>query len=313
MPPTSLESVFSLYKEIPVNEPVLVLAISPDKKTILTEGRTARSTIMQLWSTETGAFLNTFHGNGYMVTKAVFSPDGKIILSGLSDGTVQLWDVESGVRLKRFKKDISSISSVAFSPNGKIILTGSYDAKARLWDIESDKELKIFEEPDSVLSVAFSPDGTKALTGTWDNAARLRDVESGNILKEFKGHTGPIASVAFSSDGKTIFTASKDKTIRSWNAETGKQLTVLELETPGEVFQIELSLDGKTVLVNLMEESGNFYVYDLPTSKKIATLDLIFGALLSPDGSTIIGTKRMKVKGKINDYNEKIIVVYKRQ
>src|SRR3712207_7092751 len=49
---------------------------------------------------------------------AVFSPDGRTVLSGSGDETMILWDIATGLPLKRFEGHTSAIHGVAFSPDG---------------------------------------------------------------------------------------------------------------------------------------------------------------------------------------------------
>ncbi|MBR5849225.1 MAG: TIR domain-containing protein, partial [Bacteroidaceae bacterium] len=65
------------------------------------------------------------HTNG--VTSAVFSPDGKYIVSASYDNTIRLWDVSTGDSIRTFKGHTSGVNSVVFSPDGKYIVSASYD------------------------------------------------------------------------------------------------------------------------------------------------------------------------------------------
>ncbi len=51
---------------------------------------------MKLWDADTGQLLRTFAGHSGEVTSVAFSPDGKQLFSGGSDGTRKLWDVATG-------------------------------------------------------------------------------------------------------------------------------------------------------------------------------------------------------------------------
>ena len=66
-------------------------------------------------------------------TSIVFSPDGKILVSGSYDATIRLWDIATGEQLHTLEGHTYSITSVAVSPNGSIIASGSFDGTVLLW------------------------------------------------------------------------------------------------------------------------------------------------------------------------------------
>jgi hypothetical protein len=66
------------------------------------------------------------------VNSAVFSPDGKRILTASSDGTAKLWDA-GGKLLADLNKHKGAVLSAVFSPDGKRILTASSDGTAKVW------------------------------------------------------------------------------------------------------------------------------------------------------------------------------------
>src|SRR5262249_54799777 len=80
--------------------------------------------------------LHVFVGHTKGVHDAVFSPDGRYILTGSYDGTARLWDEATGTLVRTFSGHSSSVMSVAFSPDGQYILTGSEDRTVRLWDMD---------------------------------------------------------------------------------------------------------------------------------------------------------------------------------
>ena len=66
---------------------------------------------------------------------AVFTPDGKRILSASYDQTVRLWDVESGKEVCRFFGHTNWAWGVAVSSDGRLGLSGSLDKTVRLWKL----------------------------------------------------------------------------------------------------------------------------------------------------------------------------------
>ena len=66
-------------------------------------------------------------------TSIVFSPDGKVLVSGSYDRTIRLWDIATGEQLRTLEGHTYSITSVAVSPNGTTIASGSFDGTVILW------------------------------------------------------------------------------------------------------------------------------------------------------------------------------------
>ena len=66
-------------------------------------------------------------------TSIVFSPDGKVLVSGSYDRTIRLWDIATGEQLKTLEGHTYYITSVAVSPDGTTIASGSVDGTVILW------------------------------------------------------------------------------------------------------------------------------------------------------------------------------------
>jgi len=178
-------------------------------------------------------------GHSGPVRYAVFSGDGKRVVTVSEDRTARIWDAESDKQIAILK------DATAFSGDGKRVVTTSDDNTARIWDAERGKEIAVLEGHTSALfGVAFSGDGKRVLTASDDNTARIWDAESGKEIAVLEGHTGPLNAWAFSGDGKRVLMASDDNTACIWDAESGKEIAVLKGHT-GPVNAAVFSRDGK--------------------------------------------------------------------
>ncbi len=158
---------------------------------------------------------------GGKVRSVAYSPNGRYIVSGSSDGTLRAWDANTGEPIgKLMLGHTDSINSVAISPDSKLIVSGSSDGTLRVWDANSGepKGRPMIKHTDSVESVDISPDGQYIVSGSQDNTLQLWHVTTREPIGEpMSGHKKMVSSVAFSSDGNRIVSASYDDTMRFWD------------------------------------------------------------------------------------------------
>jgi hypothetical protein len=78
------------------------------------------------------------------IFSAVYSCDGKKILSVSEDCTIKEWDAESGQCLKTFSGHKCVVTSAIYSVDGGKILSASEDNSIKEWDVESGRCLKTY-------------------------------------------------------------------------------------------------------------------------------------------------------------------------
>ncbi|MEG4227065.1 NACHT domain-containing protein [Microcoleus sp. N9_B2] len=175
----------------------------------------------------------------------IFSPDGKLLATGDSDGVVALWEASSGREILTCKGHTNVVESVAFSPDGDILASASYDKTIKLWDVKSGECLKVLQgHTESVMFVTFNPDGNILASGSFDRTIRLWDIGTGECLKTLQDHTKVVFSVAFHPAGEMLASGSGDKTVRLWNVGTGECLKILHGHTQN-VFSVAFNSAGE--------------------------------------------------------------------
>ena len=229
----------------------------------------------------------TLKGHSDWVQSVAFSPDGKLLASGSSDGTVKLWDAATGSTLQTLDGGSLEVGPVAFSPNGKLLASGSLDGVVRLWDVAAGSVKRMLKGWDAVESVAFSPDGKRLALASNDGTVELWD-SKGAAVQRLRGHRYPVRAVAFSPDGKLLASGSSDRTIRLWDAAAGSALQTLKGRM-GKVWSVAFSPDGKLLASGSIDRVVRLWDVEAGSMKRTLKghWDAVESVAFSPDGKLL--------------------------
>jgi len=235
------------------------LSLSPDGRTLAATGINIR--VVRLYDADTGRARFPVTGHTVAVEHIAFSPDGKWLASGGSDGIVRLSDFAIGQEVRTLAGHTNNARSVAFSPDGKILASGSYDNTVRLWDPLTSRHLWTFSGHTApVEQVAFSPDGKLLASAGHDSTVRLWDVTRRAEYGEPLRCSQSVFTVAFSPDGRSLAAGSQDGTARVWDVDTGVQQRTLKHST--SLKSISFLPDGQTIVTG--GEDGVVRLWSLP-------------------------------------------------
>jgi WD40 repeat protein len=214
-----------------------------------------------LWDT-TGyklTLLSRWGDHKELITRTVFSPDGKLLISlpmgGGSDPLTKIWDVtrmpprlvaELPNTVRRYvyegklKTTYSPDRSYAISPDNRVLAKGgqrrpgfyshheaAYSADVELWDLKTSPPQRVSilsgHETDSIATVVYSPDGKSLATGSFHGLIQLWDVrgKSPAPFPTFPGSSFRAKSVSVSPVGEAIAVVGSDGTLRVFEHDRG--------------------------------------------------------------------------------------------
>ena len=133
--------------------------------------------------TQWDALLQTLEGHTGSVTKLAFSPDGKSLASGCTDGAVRLWDITTGEAVYTWESE-SSVWCVSFSPNGSMLAAG-FDCSLRLWDTTDTGILlhDLGDDSQKVTAVTWLSNGRPLALASENGKFNLWDAVTGALLR----------------------------------------------------------------------------------------------------------------------------------
>jgi WD40 repeat protein/serine/threonine protein kinase len=185
------------------------------------------------------------------VTSAMFSKDGKWVVTSAADNTAWVWDANTGQPVSGPLVHQAEINTAEFSPDGQLVVTASDDRTARVWDARTGRPVTDpIPHPQRVELARFSPNGQTFVTLCDDRVARLWNARTGqSIVKPLQHGGGPafryFRECDFSPDGTLLATAAwENGRVRIWNCRTGEIAYNLEHGSSGATC-VRFSPDGR--------------------------------------------------------------------
>jgi WD40 repeat protein/serine/threonine protein kinase len=269
---------------------IAAAAFSPDGGTILTAGSVSGK--VRFWDVKTRQEIGPILQHGDGVQSVVYSPNGKLVLTGSFDRTAQLWDANThAARGKPLAPGKGYILAVAFHPDGKTFVTGCSSGAILFWETEPCRPLAVcMEQRGEVTGLAYSPDGKTLLTGSLDGFARLWETATGKLVREIEVvHARPfgVSSVAFSPSGKTFLTGDYEHAVRLWDTATGASLGSVRHQA--SLRAVAFSPNGRTVVS--AGDDGIGRLWDVPRGNLAAMVlphpGQVQAVAFSPDGGLL--------------------------
>ncbi|HKO57285.1 MAG TPA: WD40 repeat domain-containing protein, partial [Thermoanaerobaculia bacterium] len=183
-------------------------AFSPDGRRIVTVA--TGDDVAKIWNSDGTGRPIELKGHSREVFEAVFSPDGKRVVTSSDDGTARIWDAISGKAVLTLAAHKARVSSALFSPNGKSVLTSSDDGTVRVWDVATNRQVALLREENpgsptvprmgsqtlhfgdaahSINRARFSPNGRSVLTASQNGTVQVSLIDWESLLDRIARRT----------------------------------------------------------------------------------------------------------------------------
>lgn len=266
---------------------VAMAGFSPDGQQLLTVEWLGKARIFDVTS---GSAVSPPFGPSQGLYRAVYSPNGDLVVTASGDNTACVWRVRDGAKVLALAHP-HQVLSASWSPDGLRIVTGCQDHVARIWDAQTGKiQLSLSEHTDDVLFAAFSHDGCRIVTTSQDRTARIYDALSGKRHGVPLQHPTWVGYAAFSPDGRQLVTTCFNHKPRIWETETCLQI-LPELDHRDGVNSAEFSPDGRYIITAGLDHTVRIWLagnhQPLNPNPILRHSDRVMHAVFSPDGHQI--------------------------
>ena len=288
---------------------------------------------VKFWDLQENKLMNPFGSYSSNVITAAFSRDGKMIVSGGTDGTIRLWDLQGNLisQSPTIKRDNPPIHAIAFSPDGKLIVSADGNRDVRLWKLQGKRKLES-QAPIGKCNnpsgqtiprfVAFSSNSQQIICNLvpdysesgFDNESFVTLWKWDSQENKWKpltkkgGNSGFLSKILFASFSPhgSIVTGDQDGSIRLWNSD-GKPVGQPLLGHDSNAETVAFSSDGKKIISSSWD--GSIRLWDveqnLSEEKRFKSQDSSSQVSISRDGQKVIISD--KTGAVVQDINGKFI------
>lgn len=259
------------------------IAFTPDGTRVLTAAREAF-----VWDLATGQIIHRLELPTAIRAMAL-TPDGKMAVSGATDGSLTVWNIETGEILNQFAQNLE-IDALEFFPDGQTFVLGAETGEVELWEIGAGEVFqRLSGHSDAVLNVAISADGKQIVSASKDQTLRLWNVTPPTKLQTWVAHDNRITSVHIVDTW--LYSTSLDGTVKVWDFATGQSIAI-PVEGGAPITTLALNADETLLLAATGGEVSKIYLYHAESGLLLREYAgharEIRSVAFSPDGQTFL-------------------------
>jgi len=213
---------------------------------------------------------------GSQVLALDFSPDGKILASGLKSYlSTKFWDPATGKLIRKGSGSAlagsthgGSCNALAFSPDGRTMASAGSDPHAIVWSAADGKVRKNIRHTYPGFDVAWFPDSRRFAVG-YNYGITFYDA-SGVYSKEVKPIRGRFLHMAMQPDGRRIAAIDLNDVLTTYDPLTGHK--IWSVASVGKATALKYSPDGKLLAIARSRPESEVSFLHAATGKQVAAI-----------------------------------------
>ncbi len=143
-----------------------------------------------------------YRGHKGPITAVSWSPDGRMVASGSSDGTVQVWRASDGALLYTLSGYYNPVTAVVWATNRTNVIAsaGDDDGTVQVWDALRDHRDLVYHGDGRVLALDWKRKSPWMVSGGTDTDIYTWNASTGAKGVSYRGHKGNVNTVVWLPD-----------------------------------------------------------------------------------------------------------------
>ena len=254
-------------------------------------------------------------GHTAAARRAIFSPDGRLVVSCGEDGQVIVWDFARRERLATLQHPSHH---VVFSPDGRWFATGGTDGTVAIWDAKTFRRLRTLPgQHTEIVAMGISADATR-LAAAWffpNDGSIVWDTRDWKPVNQYPSMQMSYGTLIFSPDQRTL-NSSTQRFSSNWMALSPDASILVLVDAGGRASFYRLARKGDFDSAKLIAQhrghsdharsvafspdgrlaataAEDIVLWDAATQQKLARFEypaIVWSVAFSPDGRWLLSS-----------------------